>query len=164
MTFETQFRNFVGRIKEMDSLTIDKVAHELLEQFNREQEVKFHGWKGKSSLKIWEVGDKTHAEKYKRDDRDEEAKPIVYELNTNDLDRLKAMILSWFKYKRKVNLDANNSEFIKSTELAEEFYGRNWDNQIFNHRKLHNTYTIMLNVIQQRGIIRYSGRGHIYLK
>lgn len=164
MTFETKFRNIVGRAIDLDKTELVITLRELLTELNKEQKVKISGWKGKSSFKYSKVGDAIHVQKYKRDDKDEEAKPQNFEIKVEDYENLKILILSWFKYRKNIHLDVNNSPYIKSTELAEEFYKKDWDTEIFNNRKCHNLYTITLNVMDEENIIRYSGRGHIYLK
>lgn len=164
MSFETKFRNLVGRAENIDKPDLVKILRELLSELNKEQKVKISGWRGKSSFNMWKVGDIIHVEKYKRDDKDEKAKPINYEIKVEDFDRLKLMILTWFKYKKNIHLDGNNTPYVKSTEIAEAFYQKDWDSQIFNDRKTHNLYTVTLNALDESGVIKYSGRGHIYLR
>jgi len=164
MSFETKFRNLVGRAEGMDKPELVIMLRELLVELNQEQKVKIAGWRGKSSFNMWKVGNTIHVEKYKRDDKDEKAKPINFEIKVADFDKLKLMILDWFQYNKNIHFDVNNTPHIKSTELAEAFYNRSWNNGIFNDRKVHNLYTITLNALDESGVIRYSGRGNIYLK
>lgn len=164
MTFETQFRSLVGRADKLEKNDLVIILRELLNLFNKEQKVQISGWKGKSSFEIKDLGDTVYVEKYKRDDKNEEARPQNFEINAEELNRLKGIIFSWFNYKKNIHLDSNGSPHLKSTQVAEYFYNKDWDNEIFNHRKTHNLYTIMLNVLDKKGLIRYSGRGNIYLK
>ena len=52
---------------------------------------------------------------------------------------------------------------LTSRHLAEKYYGKEWK-EIFNNRKLHNKFTIMLNILDKQNKIIYKRSGKIYLK
>jgi len=146
MSFETKFRNFVGRIDKLTKKEVKIISRELLEEFNKEQKVSIEGWKGKSSFKINEIGDLIIVTKYQRPDKDSKAKPIKYEIEVKELTELKKTILKL----KEIN------PIIKSRELGEYFYKMDW-NTIFSDRKKHNHLNIMLNVLDKKGFIKYRG-------
>ena len=131
-----------------------KISEELLHLYNEEKKIKIEGWHGKSSFNFNQVGDKIIVTKYQKPEKDAEPKEIRTEIETNKLRNLMKTIIELSKTKK---------EFIKSRELGEEFYKLDWDTEIFSDRKKHNKFTIMLNVLDKKGIIEYRG-GRIYLK
>lgn len=144
MTFETKFRNFVGRIRTLTLPEIEFISKQLLEELNTEQKVSIDSWKGKSSFKLEEVGDLIIVTKYQRPDKDSEAKPIKYEIEVSELRELKKAIIRLKEI----------TPIIKSRQLGEYFYQTDWDT-IFSNRKRHNHFNIMLNVLDKKGFIKY---------
>jgi hypothetical protein len=161
MTFENKFRNFVGRINQLEKVEIIEISRELLSQMNEEQRIMIEGWKGKSSFEIKPLGDTIYVTKYQRKDKYSNPKEQNFEIKTEDLTRLKIQILNWFKYLRNIK-EKDGQSYLKSTEIAEGFYKRSWK-EIFNDRSTHNLYTICLNVLDKQGVITYRG-GHVYLR
>lgn len=152
MTFESNFRNIVGRANKLSKEELVIVLRELLNQLNEEKKIVIDSWKGKSSFDYKFIGDKIIVTKYQKHEKGDEPKEVNYELDKNEYYQLKSMILYIFE-KEKPKL-------LKSTEIAEQFYNKNWK-KIFSDRKVHNRYTIMLNVLEKEGYIEYRG-GKIY--
>lgn len=155
MTFETKFRSFVGRVKqkEFSRNELIIIADELLREYNEERKVVIHGWKGKSSFSFEEVGDKIIVTKFQRPEKDAEPKEIKTEISIHALRRLHSFI---FLHAQK------GFRLMRSRDLAELYYGSVWKD-IFNDRARHNKFTIMLNVLEQKGFIEYRG-GRVYFK
>ncbi len=158
MTFESKFRNFIGRLKQKefsrDELLI--MGDELLRLYNEERKIVINGWQGKSSFSFKQVGDKIIITKYQRPEKGAEPKEIKTEIEINELRKLTQIIMWVFKINKE-------RKYIKSRELGEKFYNLDWDTEIFCNRKLHNRFTIALNVLEKKEIIEYRG-GRIYLK
>jgi len=154
MSFESRFRSFAGRINSMSRDDMVIITRELLKQLNDEKKVKIKGWKGKSSFDYKFISDKIIVIKYQKPEKGAEPKEVKYEITTNDYYTLKSIILHTFE-KEKV-------EYIKSRDLAEWFYNKFW-REIFNDRKTHNKFTIILNVLDKEGVIKYKG-GKVYPK
>ena len=119
------------------------------------------GWKGKSSFEVKDLGDTIYVTKYQKKEKGAEPKEINFEIATRELGFLKNTIINWFRFRKNL-LEDEGGTCIKSRELAECFYGESWKN-IFNNRKRHNHYTIMLNVLDKKGLINYRG-GKVRLK
>jgi len=151
MTFETKLRSFVGRIKTTDFTQTEliHISNELLREYNEERNVIIEGWRGKSSFVFKEVGDNIIVTKYQKPEKGAEAKEIKTTISLTELRRIKEEIL--FLFRRN-----GNSFFIKSKTIAELVYGETWD-KIFNNRKRHNKFTIILNVLDKKGFIEYRG-------
>lgn len=154
MTFETKFRNFVGRIDNLTKEEITIISRVLLEEFNKERNVTIDSWKGKSSFNYTEVGDKIIVTKFQRPEKGEEPKEVKIEIEQKELKDVSQAINVIRKY--------YPDNKIKSTKVAEYLYGLSWK-EIFSNRKIHNKFTIMLNVLDKKGLIEYRG-GKIYLK
>lgn len=152
MTFENKFRNFVGRMPNLEKNEMIIIARELLEELNKEQIVVIDSWKGKSSLDIENIGDIIHVKKYQKPEKGEEEKEVNYEIKVEELNQLKKVISHLMSHIPE--------KIMKSTEIAEVFYGKQW-NEIFSDRKTHNHFTIMLNVLDKQDFIEYRG-GKVY--
>lgn len=160
MTFETKYRNFVGRMKELSREEMIVIARELLDDLNNDRSITINGWKGKSSFNFHEVGDKIIVTKFQKPEKDAEPKEVNYEIEAKELREIEMKIKYFFKF---LNLPERNDEkYLTSRELGEDYYKAPWS-EIFNNRKTHNRFTIILNVLEQKGIIDYRG-GNIYLK
>jgi len=130
---------------------------------HREQII-VEGWKGKSSFEIVEHGGYVEVIKYQKV-RDGEPKPIITTISKKELECLSEMI--W--------LELGHDQMMKSRVLAgiycnalgiwennkdkRLFDGNHnfiWDN-FFSCRPMHNKFTLMLNVLEKKGEIKYSG-------
>lgn len=154
MTFENKFRNIVGRADKLEKNELVILLRELLNQLNEEKKVNIKSWKGKSSFEYKFIGDKIIVTKFQKPEKGAEPKEMKYELDKNEYYQLRQIIDYDFKH--------NNVDKIKSTVLAEEFYNDFWKN-IFNNRRRHNHFTLMLNVMEKEGDIEYRG-GYIHRK
>lgn len=162
MTFESKFRNFVGRINNLSKEETIIISRSLLEEFNSERKIVIDSWHGKSSFSISEVGDKIIVTKYQKPEKGAEPKEIKTEIDINDLKILERTIRFYFKnYIYSVSKDKDGNKYFKSTEIGESFYNMPWK-EIFNKRKMHNKFTIMLNVLEKKEVIVYIG-GRVYL-
>jgi len=150
MTFETKFRSFVGLLKKRELTPTEQTiwADELLRLYNEERRVDIDGWKGKSSFEFKEVGDYVLVKKYQKPERGAEPKEINYKIPLWELRRIESMIKDFF--------EKNKEEYLKSKDLATSFYEMTWD-EIFTNRKIHNRFTIILNVLDKENIIDYRG-------
>lgn len=148
MTFETKFRNFVGRLKskEFSHTELVIIADELLREYNNERKVVIEGWHGKSSFDFEEVGDTIIVTKFQKPERGAEPKEIKTKIDLWELRSIRNIILSMYRGK----------EFLKSKDVAEAFYEMKWD-KIFTNRKLHNKFCIILNVLDKKNFIEYRG-------
>ena len=151
MTFETKFRNFVGRLnnKEFSHEELKIVSRELLNEYNAERKVIIEGWKGKSSFAFEEVGDNIIVTKYQKPERGAEPKEVKTIISLTELRAVQKTIR--FALQR-----CRNIPFVKSTTIAELVYRCSWK-EIFNNRKRHNKFTIILNVLEKKGVIEYRG-------
>ncbi len=156
MTFETKFRNFVGMIESLTKEEIVIISRSLLEEFNNERHIVIEGWKGKGSFSFSEVGDKIIVTKFQKPEKDAEPKEINIEISQKELIGIEKAIKLLFE------LQGNTQIFIKSTAIAEYYYSLPWK-QIFSDRKIHNKFTLILNVLDNKGLIEYKG-GRVYLK
>lgn len=152
MSFESKFRNIVGRANQLEKPELVILLRELLNQLNEEKKIQIEGWKGKSSFDYRFIGDKLIVTKFQKPEKGAEPKEVRYEIDSNEFNQIKSMILYIF--------DKEGIESIKSTEIAEQYYNRSWK-EIFNDRKVHNRFTIILNVLDKQKILEYRG-GKVY--
>jgi len=157
MTFESKFRSFVGRLKqkEFSHQELVVLADALLREYNEERKENISGWHGKSSFELVTVGDNIIVTKYQKPERGAEPKEVKTIIGLKELRNLMASIN--FLWARRADKD-----FIKSTEIGQVLYHTEWDN-IFKNRKVHNKFTIMLNVLDKKEIIEYTG-GRVRVK
>lgn len=150
MTFETKFRNFVGRLsnKEFSHEELKLISRELLLEYNRERKVVIEGWHGKSSFAFKEVGDSIIVTKYQKPERGAEPKEVKTTISFTELKGIYKTI--------KFLCTNSNLETLKSKTIAQSFYKESWKD-IFNNRKRHNKFTIILNVLDKKGFIEYRG-------
>ena len=153
MTFENKFRNFVGRIESLSKEEVVILSRALLTEYNNERKVVIDSWKGKSSFSFKEVGDKIIVSKFQRPEKDAEPKEVKTEITYRELISIEKAIQLLLK---------EEEPFIKSTLIAEFVYDLPWK-EIFSNRKMHNKFTIILNVLEKKGVIEYRG-GRVYLK
>ncbi len=157
MTFESKFRNYVGRLKQREFSHDEnvRIADELLIEYNKERKAIINGWHGKSSFTIEQVGDNLEVTKYQKPERGAEPKEVRTTISLIELRNIQNVILLLWKEKGEV-------AFLTSRQVAEYYYSWSWD-KIFSSRKIHNKFTIILNVLDKRGFIEYRG-GRVYLK
>lgn len=157
MSFESKFRNFVGRLQNGDftQIELSKMGDELLRQYNEERKENISGWHGKSSFELVTVGDNIIVTKFQKPERGAEPKEVKTIISVQELRNLMASIN--FLWSRRGDKDC-----IKSTEVGQVLYHTEWDN-IFKNRKVHNKFTIMLNVLDKKEIIEYTG-GRVRVK
>ncbi len=152
MTFESKFRNIVGRVDKLEKNELVIMLRELLNELNKENKVIIDGWKGKSLFEYQFIGDKIIVTKFQKPEKGAEPKEVKYEIDQTEYHHIKQII--------EYTFEKDNPDKIKSTKLAEEYYNRTWK-EIFNDRKVHNRFTIILNVLDKQGLIEYRG-GKIY--
>jgi len=111
------------------------------------EKVKIEHWKGKSGIKLIEEPDRFICITYKKDEKDSEPKEIKKEIKKENLNDL-IIVLNTFK----------ETEKIPTSEIAEKLYGKNWK-AVFSDREKHIALTYMLNILEQRELIKYSRRG-----
>lgn len=116
-------------------------------EFQTSEKVKINSWKGKSGIKLLELPSKFICITYKKDEKDSEPKESKKEIEKSDLNNL-IVVLNTFKDKDK----------IPTSEIAEKLHGKNWK-LIFSDRQKHIELTYMLNILEQKGKIKYSRRG-----
>ena len=158
MSFESKFRNVVGRIESLEKQEIRIILRELLRELNEEKRITLKGWKGKSSFEYYREGEEMVVTKYQKPEKGEEPKKINYRISIKEIIEIETMIKYSFKH---MNLNSKDGKkYIESRDIAEKFYNNSWKN-IFNNRKTHNRFTIILNILDKKGIIEYKG-GKIY--
>lgn len=139
----------------------------LIEEYDKHERVKeipIESWRGKSSLEIIWSPTKVVAIKWRKPNKDSEAKQIRTEIN-------KAELISMVNAVRATNFGfAIETKFVageyfkslnitsdeKGNELYDENGGFKWD-VLFNWRSMHNKITIILDVLDEEGFIHYSG-------
>ena len=139
-----------------------KLAEDKILMSLRQETVVIQGWKGKSSMELRDFQDKILVIKYQKPERGKEPKQVKTEISKSELERLKAVIRRHFAFGKFVFEGKDGKKYLKSTDIAEFFYKLSW-NEIFNQRKKHNTFTIMLNVLDKQDFIEYKG-GRVYLR
>lgn len=156
MSFETKFRNFVGRLKGGDftQIELEIVGNELLRLYNDERKEDIDGWKGKSSFDYITVGDYIEVTKFQKPERGAEPKEVKTKISLLELKEIERIIIKLFAIP-KIN------DFLKSTQIAEYYYKTPWG-EVFKNRKRHNHFTIILNVLEKKGIIEYK-ESRVYL-
>lgn len=86
---------------------------------------------------------------------DNEVKWITYKIEKKELSNLFVKI--------KLHFSVFPEKFVKSKVIGVSYYFKSWS-KIFNDRKLHNKFTIMLNILEKQNKITYKRSGKIYLK
>lgn len=153
MKTKAQLNKFIGIIKRFD-LSKEEIIRTLETISSGINEVEIDSWKGKSSFEINRNGEEIIVIKYQKPERGAKAKPIKTIIQMRELSRLLRTIEYLFS--------RNKYESIKSRIIGEEFYNVKWDD-IFSKRPIHNKFTIMLNVLEKKGLIDYRG-GLVYLR
>ena len=148
------FKKWLEATKSYFSTMNDKETEEILrgvlnkfKEFEKSEKVKIDSWKGKSGIKLLEYPDKFIAVTYKKDEKDSEPKEIKKEVLKSDLNNL-IVVLNSFEDKEK----------IKTEDIAEKLYRTEWK-KVFADRQKHIYLTYMLNILEQKGKIKYSRRG-----
>ena len=132
-----------------NSISLTEVKYILSELLNEKVTIKSK--KGKGDLILTEYVSKIIARKPQKQDNGE-IKWRTYEIDRKELDRL------LFTIREMIPKDC----IIKSPKLAESFYKDTWKN-IFSNRKRHNKFTIMLNILEVKGLIVYKRSGKVIL-
>lgn len=115
--------------------------------FQTSEKLKIKLWKGKSGIKLEEYPDKFICITYRKQEKDSEPQETKKEILKTDLNDL-IVVLNSFENKNK----------IPTSEIAEKLYGKNWK-LVFSDRQKHIELTYMLNILEQKGKIKYSRRG-----
>ena len=134
-----------------NSINLTEVKYVLSELLNEKVTIKSK--KGKGDLILTDYESKIIARKPQKQDNGE-IKWLTYEINREELDRLLSTI--------RVSTFGKSNNMIESPKLAERFYLNTWKN-IFSNRKRHNHFTIMLNILEVKGLIVYKRSGKVIL-
>lgn len=115
--------------------------------FQTSEKLKIESWKGKSGIKLEEYPDRFICITFKKEEKNSEPKETRKEILKTDLNNL-IVVLNSFEDKNK----------IKTEKIAEKLYGISWK-KVFSDRPKHIALTYMLNILEQKGKMKYSRRG-----
>jgi hypothetical protein len=154
-TINREIANWIKEVREINESLDD-------ENKKAEETVVIEGWHGKSSFEMQDYQDRIIVIKYQKPERGKEPKKVKTYVFKSSLEKVKGCIKNSFSFNYGTEFDKDKNIFVKSTVIAEKFYNSTWD-IIFTQRKRHNTFTIMLNVLDKQDFIKYIG-GRIYLE
>lgn len=164
MTFENKLRALVRFAQRRDLTTREMLEYlkELLLEYNKiKKRMDYESWQGKSTFEIERFPDKVIVTKYQKK-KGCEPRPNYTEIAVIDLNLLSYLINKFcvdkIKSKELAELFCKYRKIKKTPKGKHIFYDDNfiWDN-FFSWRKMHNKFTIMLNVLSKDGHIKYSG-------
>jgi len=117
--------------------------------YETSEKLMLESWKGKDNLELIEEPDRIIVVWHKKNDKGEKAKEHRDEIDKSEINKV---IIAINKL--------DEGEKISTPDIAEETYKTSWD-KIFCSRKLHITYTHILNILEMKNIIHYYRSGLI---
>lgn len=137
--------------KDIETEFILKLCKEMHQKFQEIEIIRLEGWKNKSGLKLLETPDTFICITYRKEEKGGEVKETKTEINKKEVNELIA-ILRTFEEK----------ENIPTPRIAERLYKKDWI-FIFSDRPIHIKFTYMLNILEQKGYIKYFRSGKVTL-
>lgn len=116
-------------------------------EFQTSEKVRIKSWKGKSSLEIIEQPDRFIIITFQKPDKDETPKEVRTEVTKQEVNEV---LLSIYKLDEK--------KPIPTSAIAEATYKTDWK-KIFSNREVHIKLTKILELLEYKGITKYSRRG-----
>lgn len=114
------------------------------------EKIRIKSWRGKGGIRVWSSPDKIFVEFAGKRDKEDKPNVQVKEYLKVDINK---MIICINKLKEEYD------NRIPSRKLGEEFYGGNWDSNVFSKRTKHQIFTHLLNILDFYSIIRYNRAG-----
>jgi len=114
------------------------------------EKINFESWRGRGAIKVWKKPDRIIVEF--AGPRDKGEKPNIQK-KQYFLEEINKMIDCINKLKDKYE------NKIPSRKLGEEYFGGNWDSNVFSKRKVHTKFTHLLNILDYYKIIKYNRAG-----
>jgi len=108
-------------------------------------QVQLDSWKGKSGIQVFKYFDNFIVVTHQKFDQDSEQKEVTREIKRDEINRV-----IWAINK------LNNGEKIKTRDIGELVYKKNWD-KIFADRYTHTQFNLILRLLDFYGIIHYRG-------
>ncbi len=118
-------------------------------EFEESDKIKLKRWRGKKGeMKFWSKPDKIIIEFAQSRSKDQEPRRAKKEYSKQDINRM-----IWCL--NKLRKEYNNK--IPSRKLGELYFRGNWDSKVFTKRTNHQGFTHILNILDNYGMIHYSG-------
>ncbi len=118
-------------------------------------EVEVDAWKGKSSFNIIDKIDSILVLKYQKPEKGEKAKEVQTEISKKEMQQLIETIL-YLNKGEPIKTPALALTFSDRAELGHSGWRRG-DNPFFSDRKIHNKFTLMMNVLDKLQMVKYIG-------
>jgi len=146
---------YFKQFKDNKNFLMAKLFEELYYQVRNmevSEKIRIESWRGKGGIKVWFTPDNIIVEFAGKRDKFEKPKIIRREYTKQEVNQ---MILCINKLKEEFK------NKIPSRYLGEEFFGGNWDTNVFSKRSKHTTFTHLLNILDYYQIIRYNRAGYV---
>lgn len=128
-----------------DVLFMLKEIYDKYHDFETRAKVRLRGWKGKSSFQVIKKPDTFEVITFSRFDQDSEPKEIRKEISKKEINEV-VMIIK----------DLNVGNRIKTKEIAEILYGKDWKD-VFSTRCEHTQLNLILRLLDYYDFIKYRG-------